>query len=360
MNIVLIHRADLDKRPPVLSAAINIISLGHNLTIITTGVSDKVKCELEKLNVNIIVVKYKMHKNPFELIIRTIKYRNKIRKTLKKFSEDYYTLWIEGNYTISSLFGIFNKYTYYLQIQELYKNKIEYLTTKYVIKNAKGVFMPEYNRSHIYRLFFNLSKLPYILPNKPYFIPNENELDSLKNKYPDIVRSLMDKKIILYQGALTDERKLDKFLIAFNRLKEYTVVLLGKDHGVLSRYKKLNPDIIHIPFITAPDYLMITSLAYIGIVTYVPDTLNTIYCAPNKISEYTAFGIPILANDIPGLRYQVQYNDIGVVVNEENENDIISSFLHIVNNYSKYSSACVRYFNSIDNKSTIKKALQDS
>ena len=47
MNIVLIHRADLDKRPPVLSAAINIISLGHNLTIITTGVSDKVKSELE-------------------------------------------------------------------------------------------------------------------------------------------------------------------------------------------------------------------------------------------------------------------------------------------------------------------------
>ncbi len=360
MNIVLIHRADLDKRPPVLSAAINIISLGHNLTIITTGVSDKVKSELEKLNVNIIIVKYKMHKNPLELITRTIKYRIKIRKTLNKFSKDNYKLWIEGNYTISSLFGIFNKYAYYLQIQELYKNKIEYITTKYVIKKAKGVFMPEYNRIYIYRSFFNLSKLPYLLPNKPYFIPNETDLDALKNKYPDIIRSLNDKKIILYQGILSEERDLDKFLIAFNKLKEYTVVLLGRDHGVLSRYKKLNPNIIQIPFLTAPDYLMVTSLAYIGIVTYVPDTLNTIYCAPNKICEYAAFGIPILANDIPGLRFQVQHNDIGVIVNEDSEDDIISSFMQIVNNYSKYSSACIRYFNSIDNKSTINKALQDS
>lgn len=59
--------------------------------------------------------------------------------------------------------------------------------------------------------------------------------------------------------------------------------------------------VIHIDSIPAPLHLEITSHATIGVVFYSDETLNKAFCAPNKIYEYSGFGIPAIANCIPGL-----------------------------------------------------------
>ena len=50
-------------------------------------------------------------------------------------------------------------------------------------------------------------------------------------------------------------------------------------------------------------------MASIGVLSYFPRsgsigrTLNPLYCAPNKIFEYSKYGIPMISNDVPALRY---------------------------------------------------------
>ena len=58
----------------------------------------------------------------------------------------------------------------------------------------------------------------------------------------------------------------------------------------------------------------ITSYARIGINFYRPNCLNKAFCAPNKIYEFSGFGIPIIGNDIPGLKNTIGLNNAGKCV----------------------------------------------
>lgn len=361
MDILYIHRANFDKRPPVISCVINLLRLGHKVTVITTGITDDLYKKIIDLGGTVEIAEYKLHTNKFELFIRSIKYRYTLKNILKKHNPQKTILWIEGNYTFSVLIGLFKKYRYVLQIQELHKNQFQYFIIKHIIKKASIVFMPEYNRSYYYKCLYHLNSLPVVLPNKPYFIPSHIEINNIKKKYQNTIDIITKKKTILYQGIISSERDLAPFIKACNKLgNDYHFVILGKDYGVLEKYKKIDHKIIHIPYLSAPDYLAITSLAYLGIVTYVPDCLNTVYCAPNKIYEYSSFGIPIIGNDIPGLRYPIKEYGLGEIVNEFDENNILNAITKITSNYNKYSEASLSFYNSVNSTLIIKEAINNS
>lgn len=50
-------------------------------------------------------------------------------------------------------------------------------------------------------------------------------------------------------------------------------------------------------------------MASIGVMSYSPHqkthagVVNALYCAPNKIFEYGKYGKPMIANDVPALKY---------------------------------------------------------
>jgi glycosyltransferase involved in cell wall biosynthesis len=227
-----------------------------------------------------------------------------------------------------------------------------------VIHKAKTVFMPEYNRTILYQIWFKLKQRPVVLPNKPYFIPSRELLEQLKERYWDKIGIFQNKKIILYQGLIHFERDLSNYIKAIKSIKEeYQLVLLGHDYGILKQYLEIDPELIHIDFIPAPDYLLFTSLAHIGIVTYDPYGLNTAYCAPNKIYEYAAFSLPMLGNDIPGLKNIFEQRKIGVIVDENDENSIINGILEISNHLKKYKEQTRRFYESVDNTKIINNIL---
>lgn len=126
---------------------------------------------------------------------------------------------------------------------------------------------------------------------------------------------------------------------------------------MLRKYKQIDDSLIHIEFIPAPDYLLFTSMCYIGIVTYDPFTLNTAYCAPNKIFEYAAFGKPMIANNIPGLKVLSEAG-AGETINENDISSIKEAILLIDKDYEKYRSAALGFFNSVDNEEIISRSLK--
>ena len=217
--------------------------------------------------------------------------------------------------------------------------------------------MPEYTRTVLYQLWFKLKKRPIVLPNKPYFIPSDQELAAIKPKYRNLVKLFESKKVILYQGHVSYDRDLSTFVRAIKELgSDYVFCLMGTDHGVLKEWLKIDDSIIHIDFIPAPEYLLMTSLCYIGILGYNPCCLNSMFCAPNKLFEYAAFGKPMLGNDIPGLQV-IENKKIGKVVDESSIKSIIESIKIIEENYASYSQNSRDFYMNTDNKEVIHKFL---
>lgn len=360
MRVILIHKARLIDFPPVINDILLLSNLGHDVILVTEEVNNDWKNRLYGMGVKYYEIP--LLTTRFKSVGKTFSYVNFKKKAfsiIEKEYEDNSILWIEGAATIFALGVTIKRFRYILQISELHENTSYHLKAiRKVINDAACVFMPEYNRGAIYRVWFKLTKSPIVLPNKPYFVPSFEEIEQLKKKYNSEVSRLEGKKVILYQGLLLPERDLCGFVKAIREIgDDFCLVLLGRDFGMVDKYRVLDENLIHIESLPAPDYLAITSIAYIGIVTYSPWGLNTTFCAPNKIYEYGYFGLPMIGNHIPGLKYTVEEGKAGILVDEYDIEGIKKAIIQIDKNYESYSANAHKLYDALDCREIIKNAL---
>ncbi len=131
-----------------------------------------------------------------------------------------------------------------------------------------------------------------------------------------------DAVILLFQGGLSANRNLEEMVQAMQGLPNPAVhlVLLGdgelqptlakliKHHHLMGR--------VHLhPAVPQDRLLALTAAADAGIIPYQAICLNNLYCTPNKMFEFIAAGLPILASDLPEIRRIVVGHDIGQVAN---------------------------------------------
>lgn len=359
-EIVYIHKDRFERRPPVISAVMILADLGYNVTLIDEGVSDNWKEILLQKGVACHEIIPSGKRDIVSKFMIYYLFKKKCSEILIGMGNP--VIWVEGHPALFSLGSLINKYRHILQIQELHDtSKLFMKATRKVINSASLVFMPEYNRSVLYQVWFGMKKRAVVLPNKPYFIPSKDELSRLKIKYASLVEEIGEKKVFLYQGYLDEDRDISSVISAIKRMgDEYRVVLVGKDlAGMMEKYKRIDEKIVYIEYLPAPDYLLFTSMAFIGIMTYTPTHLNNVFCAPNKIFEYSAFGLPMIGNDIPGLK-ALEYEKAGEVADFGDEEGIFKSIKKLVDDYDTYSMHSRAFFERTDNKLTIKNALDKS
>lgn len=362
MKIILIHKAEFPKRPPVISSTLILSELGHDVTLITENLNDYWRNELPKYNIKAEVITNKYTK--YGKIGKVLAYYNFKKETFRVVEQEKkkhgaVLLWIEGAQTIVALGSKVNKYPHILQIQELHEgSKMQLKAISKVINSAKAVFMPEYNRAAMYRVWFKLDKMPYLLPNKPEVVCNNEELKKISEKHKQRLEILKDKKVIIYQGFLGKDRDLSPFVKAVKELGgDFRFAVMGEYRKSIDLYKEIDPQLIHIDYTPAPEHLAFTAKCYIGILSYNPHILNNAFCAPNKIFEYAKFGIPVLCNELPGLKWLLDSNKAGLAVDINSVEEIKEAILEIDNNYQEYRRNAEKLYNSVDNKETIKKAL---
>ena len=208
--------------------------------------------------------------------------------------------------------------------------------------------------------WWNLDKVPYVFPNKPYCQDRKRYVKPSSEKTKNIIEKIKDKEIILYQGILQNTDELLSLAHALNKYeKKYYLVLMGIDkYNGVKKIKEIYPKTIYIEYVPAPLHLEITSYAKIGIAYYRDDSLNKIFCAPNKIYEYAGFGIPIICNDVPGLENTVGMNEAGICTKLET-NNIVKALEKIDNNYAYYSKNATKMFEKTDNLATMNKLIED-
>jgi glycosyltransferase involved in cell wall biosynthesis len=129
-----------------------------------------------------------------------------------------------------------------------------------------------------------------------------------------------DKKVLLLQGGISSGRNLEVLVDAMRHVQNASIVLVILGEGVL--LKKLQAKAksgelagrVHFhPAVPQKELLAFTAAADAGIIPYQAICLNNYYCTPNKLFEFIAAGIPILASDLPEIRSMVQGQQIGLV-----------------------------------------------
>ena len=127
-------------------------------------------------------------------------------------------------------------------------------------------------------------------------------------------------KVVLFQGGLSEGRNLDALvrMVPLLRSAEVHLVFLGdgllRDRlAALARRLGVEGRVHLLPAVPQEELLAYTASADVGVIPYRPTCLNNRYCTPNKLFEYIAAGLPIIASDLPELRRFVVGNGIGLV-----------------------------------------------
>lgn len=384
MKILIVSIFRLESFPPILSLIYDLTDLEYDVSIITTGITKENKDLLENKNINVFTINTKMHstaqaikpsfskqnifskiyfskrlskvKACFLKLVKKFLYvqlTKNFMKKIKKISFDY--IWFSDIDTANLFKNKLNNMKYIISVQELIVDR-KYKT---ILEEANQLFVPEETRSFIIRSSYNLKNSPVVLPNKPY---DFRIIAQDKNILP---KEINDRKIILYQGLFSKERNLMPFVNAIKELENKFVFLLQintlssnkEQYDYISNVK----NVFVVPTLPAPQHLSITQSAYIGIVTYYHKDLNNEFCAPNKIFEYSKFGLPMISNDVAGLLNTVGKYNAGICLNLDmaSTQDIKNAILKIDENYEYYSDNSKKLYESVDRKKILKKVLKN-
>lgn len=133
-----------------------------------------------------------------------------------------------------------------------------------------------------------------------------------------------DQKILLFQGGYSLHRGIHALLEASKLLSEkWTMVFMGwgKLEEDIRAYVDTDSDrpvgrarVAMVPGAPHDELLKWTAGATLGTIPYENTGLNHLYCSPNKLWEYPAAGVPILASDMPEMKKKIEQYDIGLTV----------------------------------------------
>lgn len=361
MHILYVHKSYFDKRPPIISAVNWFLLLNYKVKLITAGINPETKKVLESRGVDI----YDIGPMPNQRIKKAlfyIKFRRFARSLISQFVDNY-TLWIGSVDAAIAIGPDTLGVPYVLQIQELYdKNSFILSKLKRLMLHSRVNVVPDNARALIFRSWFDLKITPSLLPNKPLLINRKKYQVILNSKNAEKIAKLKGKKLFLYQALMIrmDTTDIARALLELN--DEYVLGLFGGVRDKLLVEKLVNgyPNVVHFEQMDAPTHLTLTSHAYIGILTYNYESLNNVFCAPNKTWEYSAFGIPMIANNLPMLTQQLECFNAGKSYESGDKNTIKEAIRAITSDYGSYCVGSTKLFESVCVEKCISEILTKS
>lgn len=371
-KIFIIMKEDVVQYPPILSMFHALVDL--NFQVVHIGVYSDLeqKCFLETKGIEFFNdVKLNVSANPVKKIFQQLEFKRFVSKVLKERYKEGDYLVVVNEDTMCLLWNVICQYKLVLYFLETpgYNVRLKYRVYNPLFNLTKAsqqaykVICCEYNRAHIIKGLYQLDTLPVILPNKYYQSKSLSQSHSIpqdvRQRVEELKAILDGKKVILYQGVFTSkERRLEEFIHAVNDMpEEYLLLAMGRGDQMFEDLKKQysSKKIVFIDFIRPPYHLLVTQMAHIGVLSYFPnnksfiDVLNPIYCAPNKIFEYTRFSLPMISNDLPALKNIFQEFRCGEVVDYPLTSLRIKDALNkIFQNYEDYKHGADNFYNSVD------------
>ena len=360
-KIIYVSKDKLHLFPPCISQIVMLCNLGCDVSVIVEECDDSAVEIIKNAGATVkILGNMNTRKGFLGRVHHWCMFAHKAARAIKKEYSEGDIIWAANEGTAIALKRYLKNRDFVITMLELYEYPFYVKNINSIIRKAKAVIACEKNRGRIMQQWFGLDKVPFVMPNKPYYeMPCKKTCD-----ISAIQEELSDKKYILYQGILSRDRSCRTLAQALNKTKDhYTLVIIGSSPAgteeILEELRTEYHDVFYGGFIPAPQHLQITQNAYIGVAFYEPSSLNNMFCAPNKIFEYTKFNVPIIGNDIPGLQLTVEKKGAGVCVDMENADEIAKAIDKISENHAEYQKGAERLYNSVDNLETTKDVLKE-
>jgi glycosyltransferase involved in cell wall biosynthesis len=220
---------------------------------------------------------------------------------------------------------------FWIQLEKLLINYVDYANT--VSKGLSKIM------SATYGIDF------HILPNAP---PLTSTNGILKKRHTS-------KEInFIYQGSFARHRGLEQLIRAFGH-KDVDANLKLRGHE--SKFKSellslskdlglLNKKVFFLPPV-APEELIDSAMnsGHVGVVPYMPHGKNYSNCSPNKLGQYFAASLPILANKTNFVEEQIVKSGAGIVVDFTKEDELIDAIKTFIDieKLEKFSTASRAY-----------------
>lgn len=163
----------------------------------------------------------------------------------------------------------------------------------------------------------------------------------LPDMFPPIKSGYKEEDYILYLGGITPIRGIEELVVGFAhaaKLKpEAKLVFVGSFESTAFE-KKIHELVFEngledkvvfkgkVPFEKIEEHL---AKASIGIIPYLP-VPNHLVCLPNKLFEYMAAGVAVIASDFPHYRKVVESSNSGLMINPERPQSIAKAILTLL------------------------------
>lgn len=176
---------------------------------------------------------------------------------------------------------------------------------------------------------------PSVLHNYPFYEPIVPQPRPLREE----LALAPDEPILLYQGGIQEGRGLERLIEAMPFIDRGTLIFVGdgKLKGKLMQLATQSSEksrirfIEKVPLAELPSY---TAAATVGFQVLQNVCFNHYSASSNKLFEYMAALIPVIAADLPEIRRVVETEGVGLIVDVESPQSIAAAVNRLVKDES--------------------------
>ena len=217
---------------------------------------------------------------------------------------------------------IYDSHEFYREIATLTKRgraRVKAIESK-AIKDVDYLVAVNYMATDVFKDWYGIKNALTI--QNAYAVNSNFDFKANHNRFREEYPELKGQKIILYQGWISDERNLENLITAMSYLKDtnWSLVIMGygeyiNDLKEIAKTKDCLNKLVYVPAKSQEELLSYSASADIGVIPYSPSRdLNSKYASPNKLYEFIAAGLPIIANELMFVRTIVENEGFGKIV----------------------------------------------
>ena len=161
--------------------------------------------------------------------------------------------------------------------------------------------------------------------------------------WPEGLRRPDDVVTVIYQGGLTPGRGLPEVVGALQHLPERVVLIVvgdGADRPAIERRIRdegLEDRVALVGKVPAAEVASWMRLGDVGVVIYQNTCRNNFHCAPNKLYDYCAVGVPVVGSNFPGVASIVEPNGVGALFDPTSPQSIAAAIQDVVGDPSRHA-----------------------
>lgn len=342
MKIDIVIFSDPDYYPPTINAANILAERGHEVRLIGIRYTAAQK---QQLNPSVRRIDYGSHKTGLRNIWQYFSFYVWYFARLGRKRPDWIVIYDSMPVGPIAFATRFYKTPWLLHNHDLltqpkgWYRLISWIEKKFV-KHATVISFPQEDRAVNFMQIAGLKTFPQIVYNGPRKSWSETKLPV----HPELKEWVEESRfIVLYQGQFSKHFNLDVLIKSFTLLDENIVLcLIGREleEGLIKDYQRiinehgLSKRVKILPSLPYNEVPAVTAFCSIGVAKLGMDKsipFNDYYLtgASNKVSEYLAFGLPVLmANTDVNRQFYEKYG-ASLFANGDSHEDIAFVLQHI-------------------------------